>query len=628
MISPEKQARGPVFTIVVSEKGGAERRELFDRTELSLGRVQGNDLMLPKGNVSKRHARLLYRDGRFIVTDLNSTNGTYVNRRRISQATIVREGDRIYIGDFVLRIELGEPDADEPARAEGSGSGPVPSGQLPSSSQEDASRPDIALHQLEQSEEAAGYPKVPGPPRVPSGAQRGADSAPSDADLSTRMPAPMPEPSRPSAGEASGSIADDRITQEISTYRSAMSTLVERVRSGLPAEQLEGRFDDVLVARIERQIAEAASALRAEGELAPAVSIDALARDARAELLELGPLGPLLDDPDVSEIAVARFDQVRARRGGRSAAVEPPFSSEPMLRLALARLCRGAGQSLPAADGPFERRLPNGVRISALLGPGTTLAVLHKPRRVSATLAELVRRGTISRAIATFLQQCVAARANLLVVGPRDADVASVVSALGSTGGEDRVIAIQDLDELVSSPASTRLAYAESPELATKALQVAARVSDARLVVELSRPELTFALIDAIGEGLDGAIAALRSPNLRRALGRLPAEVVARRPAMTLAAARECIASSFDIALEVSRLRDGRHRVVRVAELQPGPDDLHANDVFAFVIERTAAGGSVEGSFVANGTVPRVVEDMNARGIVVESSLFTRPPSR
>src|SRR5690606_315161 len=51
-------------------------------------------------------ARLLFRDGRFIVTDLNSTNGTYVNRRRIAQATIVREGDRIYIGDFVLRIEL------------------------------------------------------------------------------------------------------------------------------------------------------------------------------------------------------------------------------------------------------------------------------------------------------------------------------------------------------------------------------------------------------------------------------------------------------------------------------------------------------------------------------------------
>ncbi len=99
-----------MFTIVISEKGGAERREGFDKNEINVGRVQGNDLTLSKGNVSKHHARLLFRDSRFIVTDLKSTNGTYVNGRKISQATIVREGDKIYIGDFVLRLEATAPD--------------------------------------------------------------------------------------------------------------------------------------------------------------------------------------------------------------------------------------------------------------------------------------------------------------------------------------------------------------------------------------------------------------------------------------------------------------------------------------------------------------------------------------
>ena len=96
-----------MFSIIISEKGGAERKETFDKNEINVGRVQGNDLMLPKGNVSKHHARLLFRDGRFIVTDLKSTNGTYVNGRKIAQATIVREGDKIYIGDFILRIDGG-----------------------------------------------------------------------------------------------------------------------------------------------------------------------------------------------------------------------------------------------------------------------------------------------------------------------------------------------------------------------------------------------------------------------------------------------------------------------------------------------------------------------------------------
>src|SRR6202041_1682866 len=105
-----------MFAIIISEKGGAERREAFERGEISVGRVQGNDLMLPKGNVSKHHARLLLRDSRFIVTDLKSTNGTYVNGRKISQATLVREGDKIYIGDFVLRLETGK-DALQPGEA-------------------------------------------------------------------------------------------------------------------------------------------------------------------------------------------------------------------------------------------------------------------------------------------------------------------------------------------------------------------------------------------------------------------------------------------------------------------------------------------------------------------------------
>src|SRR6516165_1774235 len=113
-----------MFTIVISEKGGAERKETFEKGEISVGRVQGNDLMLPKGNVSKHHARLLLRDGRFIVTDLRSTNGTYVNGRKISQATIVREGDKIYIGDFVLRVESGQGIPAEGAPVTGSQAAP------------------------------------------------------------------------------------------------------------------------------------------------------------------------------------------------------------------------------------------------------------------------------------------------------------------------------------------------------------------------------------------------------------------------------------------------------------------------------------------------------------------------
>src|SRR4030095_12418247 len=94
-----------MFTVIVTEKGGDQKRLDFDKPEITIGRVQGNDIILPKGNVSKRHSRIVLKDSRFIVVDLKSTNGTYVNGRKITSPLVVKEGDKIYIGDFILTLE-------------------------------------------------------------------------------------------------------------------------------------------------------------------------------------------------------------------------------------------------------------------------------------------------------------------------------------------------------------------------------------------------------------------------------------------------------------------------------------------------------------------------------------------
>src|ERR1700743_458467 len=94
-----------MFTILIQEKGGEQRRMVFNKSEVTIGRVQGNDIVLPKGNVSKRHARIVLKDGKFIIVDLKSTNGTYVNGRKITSPLVVKGSDKIYIGDFILSIE-------------------------------------------------------------------------------------------------------------------------------------------------------------------------------------------------------------------------------------------------------------------------------------------------------------------------------------------------------------------------------------------------------------------------------------------------------------------------------------------------------------------------------------------
>ena len=116
-----------MFSILISEKGGETKRLEFDRPEITIGRVQGNDIVLPKGNVSKRHSRIVFKDGKYIIVDLKSTNGTYVNGRKITAPLVVKGTDKIYIGDFIMNIEEGSgPSTSSTADLESAGRPPPP----------------------------------------------------------------------------------------------------------------------------------------------------------------------------------------------------------------------------------------------------------------------------------------------------------------------------------------------------------------------------------------------------------------------------------------------------------------------------------------------------------------------
>jgi len=93
------------YSVVYSEKSGPQKRLDFDKDEVTIGRVPGNDIVLERTNVSKRHSRVVRQDGRFFIVDLKSTNGTYLNGRRITTPSVIRPGDKIFVGDFVLLVE-------------------------------------------------------------------------------------------------------------------------------------------------------------------------------------------------------------------------------------------------------------------------------------------------------------------------------------------------------------------------------------------------------------------------------------------------------------------------------------------------------------------------------------------
>lgn len=107
-----------MYTVTISERGKPPVKLDFDKPEITIGRVRGNDIVLQKNNVSKRHAKLLIKDGQFIIIDQKSTNGTIVNARKITAPQVVREDDKICVGDFILTLtHHGGAAAERPASA-------------------------------------------------------------------------------------------------------------------------------------------------------------------------------------------------------------------------------------------------------------------------------------------------------------------------------------------------------------------------------------------------------------------------------------------------------------------------------------------------------------------------------
>jgi pilus assembly protein CpaF len=608
-----------VFAVVVHEKGGAERRETFETSELTVGRVQGNELMLPKGNVSKRHARLLYRDGRFIVTDLNSTNGTYVNRRRITQATIVREGDRIYVGDFVLRIEVPGGEGEQ-AAADASGRAELLSAPDEVSTT-GPSQPSVSsLRGVSDDEDE--QTRVPGPVRT------------------IEPPGPPPHmagsdpPGRPSASfpvnETTGTHHVGRTTQDDSpSYeRNALvgvvALVVQAVVERLGIEAFERPLSADFGERVEPVLREVVGRIGNAKDAPLSVSPERLLELARDELVELGPLGDLLADGSVSEIGVVRFDQVVVTRAGRSVAVEPGFSSERALAWAIERL---RADAVDGGDG-YEFRVTSGARVSVDASTSRPAALLiRRPERLALTLDELVRRGVISRAIATFFRHCLTGRVNVLVLGGHDGSAEQLLSALVGSQADARSVWIGD-GVAGGSEVAVDFGLGTLAE-ARRALAVKAGIPGLRFAARLTTPEVTAAVTEMVASGVDGVLALRHATSVKRGLMRLAAEIAAARPGLGIRATRELLAGAYDVVVEVARLRDDRVRVLRIVELTGvAGDEIELQDIFTFLPDRTAAGGAVEGTFVPSGTVPQVVESMRARGENLDSSLFSRPPSR
>ncbi|QDU39133.1 Cyclic di-GMP phosphodiesterase YfgF [Maioricimonas rarisocia] len=107
--APLSQADSGWFLVGCAAPGQPAQHFQISKETFTIGRRQGADLKLGSMRVSGRHAEIVSISGNLFLRDLNSTNGTFVNRKRITQPTPISPGDHIELADMEFRVEHKDP---------------------------------------------------------------------------------------------------------------------------------------------------------------------------------------------------------------------------------------------------------------------------------------------------------------------------------------------------------------------------------------------------------------------------------------------------------------------------------------------------------------------------------------
>ncbi|HEY5011951.1 MAG TPA: CpaF family protein [Acidimicrobiia bacterium] len=316
-----------------------------------------------------------------------------------------------------------------------------------------------------------------------------------------------------------------------------------------------------------------AGLLRDEAPLVDSDHADRLLDELMREVDGLGPLDPLLADPDVTEIMVNGPGRAYVERAGQLVAVDLGLDAVAIARIA-ERIVAPLGLRLDRSSPIADARLADGSRVHAVLPPLAPDGPCLTIRRFSSRPVELAAFG-VGDAGGAFLRAAVRGGWNLLVAGATSAGKTTLLNALSSAiDPGERIVTIEETAELrLAQPHVVRLearpANAEGVGATgvRELVRCALRMRPDRIVVGEVRGGEALDMLQALNTGHDGSLSTVHANNPADALSRLETLVLFAGVALPIAAVRHQIAAALDAVVFVARAADGARRVEVVAEL-------------------------------------------------------------
>jgi pilus assembly protein CpaF len=362
--------------------------------------------------------------------------------------------------------------------------------------------------------------------------------------------------------------------------------------------------------------------------------------DILDELTGYGPIQPLLEDPDISEVMVNGPKKVFIEKNGRLTKSPVTFDDDDHVLRVIDRIILPLGRRVDADTPTVDARLPDGSRVNAVIRPVSIdgpCITIRKFKKDKLSIQQLINYGSLTPNMAEFIRACVLAHLNIVISGGTGSGKTTLLNVLsGFIPEEERIVTIEDAAELQLQQdhvlrMETKVANTDGKGSVSirDLVRNSLRMRPDRIVVGECRGGEALDMLQAMNTGHDGSLTTLHANSPRDALSRLETMVLMSGMDLPLKVVRQQISSAVDVIIQQTRLKDGSRKVTAITEVVGMEGDtVVLTDIFKF--EQTGIGenGKIVGELKPTGIRPIFSPRLEAAGFKLSGEIFMPSTSK
>jgi pilus assembly protein CpaF len=407
--------------------------------------------------------------------------------------------------------------------------------------------------------------------------------------------------------------------------------LIEQVSRSMEGEQMQpGDHSDFVQQRLNEIYVQTKISL-------PEDLRKQILHDILDEVTGFGPIQPLLDDEDVSEVMVNGPKKVFIEKKGKLTKSPVTFEDDDHILRVIDRIILPLGRRVDADTPTVDARLPDGSRVNAVIRPvsidGPSITI-RKFKKDKLSIQQLIDYGSLNQQMAEFIRACVLAHLNIVISGGTGSGKTTLLNVLSSyIQEEERIITIEDAAELQLQQdhvlrMETKVANTDGRGAVSirDLVRNSLRMRPDRIIVGECRGGEALDMLQAMNTGHDGSLTTLHANSPRDAISRMETMVLMAGMDLPLKVVRQQISSAVDLIIQQTRLKDGSRKVTAITEVVGMEGDIVVlTDIFKF--EQTGLGenGKILGDLNATGIRPIFSPRLEAAGFKLSGDIFMPP---